>query len=132
MSTEPHAPLGYPVFKGLGRKPTFLGVPTTLLFSAFLAVAFTAMLAGLVWWGLLLVVLPTIALLTRHDDKAFDVLWLELQTRTRNGNKSFWNGSSYAPSAYRAKRPWIRRMNTNQHEDQHADKHQDQRGDNAS
>ncbi|EJC62019.1 type IV secretion system protein VirB3 [Alcaligenes faecalis subsp. faecalis NCIB 8687] len=114
MSTEPHTPTAYPVFKGLGRKPTFLGVPTTLLFSAFLAVAFIAMLAGLAWWGLLVVVLPTIAVLTRHDDKAFDVLWLELKTRTRNRNKAFWNGSSYAPSAYPPQRPWLQRRTGDQ------------------
>jgi len=111
MTTEQKTTPGYPVFKGLGRKPTFLGVPTTLLFGSFLTVAFIAMLAGLAWWGLLLVVLPTIAILTRHDDKAFDVLWLELQTRARNRNKSFWNGSSYAPSGYSKKRPWLHTSN---------------------
>ena len=114
MSQETHTPAGYPFFKGLGRKPTFLGVPTTLLFGAFLAVAFIAMLAGLAWWGLLLVVMPTIAILTRHDDKAFDVLWLEIQTRTRNRNKAFWNGSSYAPSSYPSRRPWLQQLGANQ------------------
>lgn len=111
MPTESNSSTGYPVFKGLGRKPTFLGVPTTVLFGAFLTVAFIAMLAGLAWWGLLLVVLPTIAVLTRHDDKALDVLWLELKTRTRNHNKAFWNGSSYAPTGYPSHRPWQQRTN---------------------
>jgi len=124
MATEPQTSSGYPVFKGLGRKPTFLGVPTTLLFGAFLAVALIAMLAGLAWWGLLIVVLPTIAVLTRHDDKAFDVLWLELQTRTRNRNKTFWNGSSYAPSGYSSRRPWMHVQNqVDQQDDESVNQH---------
>lgn len=98
----------YPVFKGLGRKPTFMGVPTTLLLAAFAAVAVVAMTAGLAWWGLLLVVVPTIKIVTRDDDKAFDVLWLEFKTRIRNRNKRFWAGSSYAPTGYDTRRPWVR------------------------
>ena len=68
-ATDKPASTTYPVFKGLGRKPTFFGVPTTLLFGAFMLVAVITMLAGLAWWGLLLVILPTIAIVTRHDDK---------------------------------------------------------------
>lgn len=99
----------YPVFKGLGRRPTFFGVPTTLLLTAFAAVAVIAMTAGLAWWGLLFVVVPTIKIITRDDDKAFDVMWLEFKTRTLNrSNKRFWNGSSYAPSGYDTRRPWVR------------------------
>ncbi|WP_370635919.1 VirB3 family type IV secretion system protein [Paralcaligenes sp. KSB-10] len=37
----------YPVFKGLGRKATFMGIPTTLLLGAFACVAIIAMMAGL-------------------------------------------------------------------------------------
>lgn len=98
----------YPVFKGLGRKPTFLGVPTTLLLAAFSVVAMIAMTVGLAWWGLLLIVIPTIKIVTRDDDKAFDVLWLEFKTRARNRNKRFWAGSSYAPIGYDTRRPWVR------------------------
>src|SRR5690606_17528320 len=59
----------YPVFKGLGRKATFMGVPTRLLLGAFAVVAMIAMTAGLAWWGLVFVVMPTLAILTRDDDK---------------------------------------------------------------
>lgn len=105
-ATDKPASTTYPVFKGLGRKPTFFGVPTTLLFGAFMLVAVITMLAGLAWWGLLFIILPTIAIVTRHDDKAFDVLWLEAKTRARNRNKRFWNGSSYSPLTYHRRRPW--------------------------
>ena len=101
----------YPVFKGLGRKPTFMGVPTTLLLGAFICVAVIAMTFGLIWWSLLVVVMPVIAIMTRDDEKAFDVLWLELKTRSRNRNKAFWNGSSYAPSGYDKRRPWRKIVN---------------------
>jgi len=97
----------YPVFKGLGRKPTFMGVPTMLLLGAFIGVAIIAMVVGLAWWGLLLVVVPAIAIMTREDDRAFEVLALEFKTRWRNRNKRFWNGSSYSPQGYSRRRPWI-------------------------
>lgn len=103
----------YPVFKGLGRKPTFMGVPTTLLLGAFSVVAIIAMTAGLAWWGLLLVAVPTIKIVTRDDDKAFDALWLEFKTRIRNSNKKFWIGSSYAPTGYDIRRPWIHHIERN-------------------
>lgn len=96
----------YPVFKGLGRKATFMGVPTKLLLGAFTCVAIIAMTVGLAWWGLLFVVMPTLAILTRDDDKALDVLWLEIKTRRCNPNKRFWRGSSYALQGYHRRRPW--------------------------
>src|SRR5690606_2876876 len=99
-------PNTYPVFKGLGRKATFMGTPTTLLLGAFAGVAIIAMTAGLAWWGLLFVVMPTLAILTRDDDKALDVLWLEIKTRRSNPNQHFWHGSSYALHGYHRRRPW--------------------------
>src|SRR3546814_14775676 len=79
---------------------------TTLFRSAFTCVAIVAMTAGLAWWGLLFIVIPTLAILTRDDDKALDVLWLELKTRRRNRNQRFWRGSSYALQGYHRRRPW--------------------------
>ena len=96
------------MFKGLGRKATFMGIPTTLMLGAFVCVAIIAMTAGLAWWGLLLVVMPTLAMLTRDDDKAIDILWLELKTRRTNRQQRFWHGSSYAPQGYHRHRPWRR------------------------
>ncbi|NYT79547.1 VirB3 family type IV secretion system protein [Alcaligenaceae bacterium] len=99
-------PYHHPVFKGLGRKATFMGVPTMLFLGTLGGVAFTAMIFGLIWWAALFVLLPTIALITRSDDKAFDIWALEIRTRLRNRNKRFWNGSSYAPISYSSRRPW--------------------------
>lgn len=101
-------PTTYPVFKGLGRKATFMGIPTTLMLGAFAVVAIIAMTAGLVWWGLLFVVMPTLAIITRNDDKALDILWLEIKTRRTNRRKRFWRGSSYALQGYHRERPWRR------------------------
>jgi len=100
---NPHT---YPVFKGLGRKATFMGIPTTLLLGAFAVVAIIAMTAGLAWWGLLFVVMPALAIVTRDDDKALDILWLEIKTRRTNRQQRFWRGSSYAPQGYHRDRPW--------------------------
>ena len=40
------------------------------------------------------------------DDKALDVLWLEIKTRRTNRNQRFWRGSSYATQGYHRDRPW--------------------------
>ncbi|MGS1116495.1 type IV secretion system protein VirB3 [Castellaniella sp. UC4442_H9] len=101
-------PNTYPVFKGLGRKATFMGIPTTLMLGTFAVVAIIAMTAGLAWWGLLFVVMPALAIATRDDDKALDVLWLEIKTRRLNRNQHFWQGSSYALQGYHRDRPWRR------------------------
>ncbi|CAM5219953.1 hypothetical protein CDEF62S_00530 [Castellaniella defragrans] len=101
-------PNTYPVFKGLGRKATFMGIPTTLLLGAFAVVAIIAMTAGLAWWGLLFVVMPALAIVTRDDDKALDILWLEIKTRRTNRQQRFWHSSSYAPQGYHRDRPWRR------------------------
>src|SRR5690625_5939165 len=58
----------YPVFKGLGRKPTFMGIPTVWFLGAVSAVAFLSMLFGLYWWASLLVLLPTMAIITKTDE----------------------------------------------------------------
>ncbi|WP_417276816.1 type IV secretion system protein VirB3 [Castellaniella sp.] len=101
-------PTTYLVFKGLGRKATFMGIPTTLLLGAFAVVAIIAMTAGLAWWGLLFVVMPALAIITRDDDKSLDILWLEIKTRRTNRQQRFWRGSSYAPQGYHHDRPWRR------------------------
>ena len=101
-------PTTYPVFKGLGRKATFMGIPSTLLLGAFAVVAIIAMTAGLAWWSLLFVVMPALAIITRDDDKALDILWLEIKTRRTNRHQRFWRGSSYAPQGYHRDRPWHR------------------------
>ncbi len=108
-------PNTYPVFKGLGRKATFMGIPTTLMLGAFVCIAVIAMTAGLAWWGLLFVVMPALAIATRDDDKALDVLWLELKTRRMNRNQRFWRGSSYAPQGYHRDRPWRRLIHRRNH-----------------
>lgn len=113
MQKDDNLATSYPVFKGLGRKPTFMGIPTTYALGGFIAVAIIAMTIGLAWWGLLFIVMPTIAVITKNDDKAFDVLWLELKTRKSNRNKKFWQGSSYAPNDYPKTRPWIALLEEN-------------------
>jgi type IV secretion system protein VirB3 len=110
VQAGPSSPNTYPVFKGLGRKATFMGIPTTLMLGAFACVAIIAMAAGLAWWGLLFVVMPALAILTRDDDKALDVLWLEIKTRRLNRNQRFWHGSSYALQDYHRDRPWRRHI----------------------
>ena len=99
-------PYHYPVFKGLGRKATYMGIPTVWFIGTIMLVGFSAMLFGLWIWLLLFVLLPVMAIVTKTDDRAFDIWGLELTTRARNRNKKHWNGSSYSPLSYPRQRPW--------------------------
>lgn len=98
MNDDPQA---FPLFKGATRVPTKFGIPTTPLLIAFGAVALVAMWASLWWWFMLLPVVVIMRLITKHDDRAFGIWWLWLETKGRNKNKKFWGASSYAPTDYR-------------------------------
>ncbi len=84
------------------------GLPTTVFYITFLSVAFSAMLFGLAFWLAGLVVYPVLLGITRHDENAFRIMELAIKTRFLNRNKKFWAGSSYAPSSYSKRRPWLR------------------------
>lgn len=99
-------PYHYPVFNGLSRKATFMGVPTMIFLGTLAGVAISAMFIGLYMWVAVFILIPLFAAITKSDDKAFQIWWLELKTRFKNGNKKFWNGSSYAPTSYSSRRPW--------------------------
>lgn len=99
-------PFHHPVFKGASRVPTVFGIPTVIFAGSVLVVAQLAMVFGLVWWLSLAAILPLFAAITRHDDRAFHILWIGIKTRYLNRNKSFWNGSSYTPSTYPKSRTW--------------------------
>lgn len=99
-------PFHSPVFNGLGRKATFMGVPTMVFLGTLACVAVSAMFIGLYMWVALFILIPLFAAITRSDDRAFEIWKLELKTRVRNLNKSFWNGSSYTPMSYPSRRPW--------------------------
>ncbi|MGE4530844.1 MAG: VirB3 family type IV secretion system protein [Acidithiobacillus sp.] len=96
------------VFKGMRRSARLFGLPLWPLLISFATVWVIQMFGGLAWWLLLLVILPTLWMITKHDDKAFLILWLGLKTRFTNRNRAFWGGSSYAPLTYSKRRPWRR------------------------
>lgn len=96
-------------FKGMRRSSTLLGVPLWPALAAFALVWLIQTAAGLIWWLLLLAIWPTLAMITKHDDRAFHVLWLAARTRWTNTNKRFWSGSSYTPLRYPPRRPWRRK-----------------------
>lgn len=99
-------PYHYPVFNGLGRKATFMGVPTVIFLGTLACTALLAMLISLYLWIAPFILIPLFAAITKTDDRAFEVWWLELKTRIHNGNKRFWHGSSYSPTSYSSRRPW--------------------------
>ncbi len=91
----------YPLFKGATRAATIWGVPMIPLLTMGMMVAVLSLLFGLAWWALCPVLWGVMAAITRHDDQAFRVWRLALDTKFRNPHKRFWGASSYAPGDYR-------------------------------
>jgi len=88
----------FPLFKGATRTPMFMGVPLFPLILGLFVVFIMAMTVSIFAWALFPVVVFIMRLLVKHDDKAFNILGLCIDTRWRNPNKNFWNASSYAPA----------------------------------
>lgn len=91
----------FPLFKGATRAATKGGVPLPPLLFMLMFVGSVAILVSL--WGLVLapILWATMAAITRHDDRAFRIWGLWLETQARNRNKRIWRASSYAPASYR-------------------------------
>ena len=91
----------FPLFKGATRLPTVAGVPMMPLMVMLVIVASSAMLFSLWAWFLAVPIWFIMAQVTRNDDRAFRIWWLWIDTKWRNGNKSFWRASSYSKADYR-------------------------------
>lgn len=90
----------FPLFKGATRTALFMGVPLFPLIIAVFVVFIPAMLLSLFWWLALAPIYFTMRLIVKHDDKAFGIWSLYMDTSLRNKNKGFWKASSYAPVTY--------------------------------
>lgn len=90
----------FPLFKGATRTPLFMGVPLMPLIFGVFIVFIPAMLLSLFWWALLIPIYGAMRWLVKHDDKAFSIWGLWIDTALRNRNKAFWKASSYAPATY--------------------------------
>lgn len=99
MSQEP-----FPLFKGATRVATYWGVPTMPLLSMVIGVACVAMSISIWAWLIAPVLWFLMAQITKHDDKAFRIWWLWIDTKLRNKNKNFWGASSYSPLTYRKRK----------------------------
>ncbi|MBW6533196.1 VirB3 family type IV secretion system protein [Sphingomonas sp. RRHST34] len=94
----------FPLFKGATRVATFAGVPFMAFLYVCIFVASIAMLFSLWLWLLMIPFWIVMAAVTKHDDKAFRIWGLWFETKFRNRNKAFWNGSTYSTARYRKKR----------------------------
>ncbi|WP_455476217.1 type IV secretion system protein VirB3 [Bartonella sp. B17] len=94
----------FPLFKGATRVPTIWGVPMMPAISMAIGVASVAMTINIFLWLLAPPLWFVMAQITKHDDKAFRIWWLWVDTKFRNRNKNFWGASSYSPSNYRKRR----------------------------
>lgn len=94
----------FPLFKGCTRVPTVAGVPMMPLMFMVIGVAVLAMMVSLWCWLLLAPAWAVMAAVTKHDDKAFRILGLWVDTKLRNRNKSFWGASTYSRTKYRKRK----------------------------
>lgn len=97
--------LPYPLFKGMTRVATFLGVPIVPLVLGVAAVAFVAMWSrNLLIFILVVPVWGVMWAVTSTDDKKFRLLGLWFETTFSNKHKAFWNASTYSRTAYRKRK----------------------------
>lgn len=101
---EPSEEASVPLFKGCTRVPTVAGVPMMPLMLMMIFVAILAMKFSLACWALAAPLWFIMAQITKHDDKAFRIWGLWIETKLRNGNKGFWQASSYGPADFRKRR----------------------------
>lgn len=94
--SEP-AQQAYPLFNGLARPVMVMGVPLIPLMTMAGVVAAAALNLGLIWAVLGIPLWAVMALMCKHDANYFRLLWLGIDTRYRNRNKSFWQASAYTP-----------------------------------
>lgn len=96
------------LFKGATRVATIKGgVPARPFVIMMCAVGFAAMFTR---WLLLLIPLlyPIMAIVSRHDDRAFWTLELWARTKLIAPNKRFWNAITFSPISYARRRAWRR------------------------
>lgn len=97
------------LFKGATRVATIKGgVPTRAFVMMLIAVAIPAMFN---WKFVLLIPMlyPIMAIISRHDDRAFWILELWIKTKFRAANVKFWGAVSFTPTPYFRRRAWLRR-----------------------
>lgn len=97
-------PKSFPLFKGATRVPTIAGVPMIPLIIMLMGSAMFAMYFSLWWWLCAPLAWGLMAQITRHDDRAFRIWWLWIDTTLRNRNQRFWGASSYNPADYRSRK----------------------------
>lgn len=94
----------YPLFKGATRVPTKMGVPRNVLLITFILCATLFMTIHLYAVGLFVFLVFIEWCVTKHDDRAFRILWLACKTKIMNWVESpfrkMWGGSTYSPRDY--------------------------------
>ncbi|TFL14075.1 hypothetical protein CSC67_07870 [Pusillimonas caeni] len=97
-----------PLFKGATRVATVKGgVPVRAFIFMVVGVGWLAMF-NFYWLGLVAVLYPIMAIISRNDDRAFWVLELWVRTKLFARNKHYWNAISFTPTPYQRRRAWCR------------------------
>lgn len=102
-----------PLFGGLTRPPTFLGLPIeamlTIMFVAVVSFLIAAMLdAGIAWkifpLGFGVVMYAVARLVCAADPRAFRYIGLRFKTKAMHRSRAYWKSGSYSPLPHRKRK----------------------------
>lgn len=102
-----------PLFGGLTRPPTFLGLPVEVLLAIAGAATLTFLIASLfdggIGWkvgplGFGVVLYAIARLMCAKDPRAFRYLYLRSLTKNLHRNRAYWGTGSYSPLPHRKRK----------------------------
>lgn len=102
-----------PLFGGLTRPPTFLGLPIeavlTIMFVAVVSFLIAAMVnAGVAWkvfpLGLGIVMYAVSRLICAGDPRAFRYMIMHMRTKSLHRSHLYWKSGSYSPLPHRKRK----------------------------
>lgn len=97
-----------PLFKGATRVATIKGgVPVRAFLYMCLGVGWLAMF-NIGFLGLIAVLYPIMAIISRNDSRAFWIIELWMKTSLFARNKRYWGAVSFTPRPYQRRRSWCR------------------------
>lgn len=103
-----------PLFGGLTRPPTFLGLPVEVLLAIVGLATITFLVASLfdggIGWkvgplGFGAVLYAIARLMCARDPRAFRYLYLRSLTKNLHRNRKYWGSGSYSPLPQRKRKP---------------------------
>lgn len=100
-----YEPQADPLFRGLTRSAMVVGVPVFPLVIMVGSVLMIGLWTKPYAWFIGIPLYITMRIIVKHDDKAFRIwgLWIETKLMNKRKFKRFWGASTYSPRKYTRK-----------------------------